>query len=459
MRRSSRLYASVAGVSLATLGGSFFAVYVANNSVQERQLDVALLHEAREEAREAAQAGGAQLMISPRPGPAANDVGPLTKYAAIYDRGGGVLAQTRSFEGAPPTWSALAAHRRGRPFDLWHESEHLRAVLVPIEAAPHTTLLLAAPRTDLDGDEAFLGRAMLIVFGFAFAWVLAILVWVVRRFTRGHEAVAQVARRVAEGDHSARVVVAERDPEVQQLAQDVNHMIVRLSSLLASHRLFVAHAAHELRSPLTALYGELSHALRRSRDSASYREAIEEALASTKRLMTLAEDLLTLARLSGESEEPGEWFSLDEVLARASKLLEAEMHEAQVELAVHGRLGDFFGRPLDLERLLRNLLENAVRHALPGSLIEVRATLTGDERVLRVRNRGLPIPPDERERVFEPFVRGSHENARDVPGTGLGLAIARQIALAHAGSLELGPYEAEATELVLRLPKTATKSA
>ncbi len=448
MKLRNRLSATVAALSLATLGGSFFAVYRANNRVQERQLDDALLLEAHEEANEAATSGGDDLKISARPGPQMNDIGPLTKYAAIYAPNDRVLDATDTFGNEVPH----GLHEpMNQPFDLWHGKEHLRAVLVAIPGALQTRLLLAAPRSDLDGDEAFLGRAMLSVFAFAFAWVVLVSVWVVRIFTRGHEAVAEVARKVADGDLDARVALPAREDEVAQLGRDVNQMIARLSALLSNHQVFIAHAAHELRSPLTALYGELSHALRKSRSAEEYEQAIKEALDATKRLMALTEDLLALARLADQDVGEVQQVELGTLVERAARSLAAESQQRAVPIEIVGSLGRVAGRPLDLERLLRNLLENALRHAPLGS--PVRVVLEGGrEQRVRVTNRGGPIPEPDRERIFEPFWRGAYASADGHPGAGLGLAIARQIAVGHGGRLALAAPEGDAVEFVLSLP-------
>ena len=114
MKRRRRLVAAIASLTLITLGASFVAVWVSNTRLQERQLDEALLAVARDEAREIASAGGDRLMISSRPGPQANDVGPLTKYAALYAEDGRVIAQTKSFEGQPPERAAAAPQRLPR---------------------------------------------------------------------------------------------------------------------------------------------------------------------------------------------------------------------------------------------------------------------------------------------------------------------------------------------------------
>ncbi len=453
MKRRRRLVAAIASLTLITLGASFVAVWLSNTRLQERKLDAALLAVAREEAREIASAGGDRLMISARPGPQANDVGPLTKYAALYAQDGRVIAHTKSFNGHPPKRFDASAVRVSTPFNMWHRDKRLRAVWSEVPGRPGLMLLLAAPRTDLDGDEAFLGRAMLIAFAVAVAWSLAISAWLVGRFTRGYELVASVAHKVARGDRSARVPEEGEDTELRQLAKDVNHMIDRLGELLSSHQVFIAHAAHELRSPLTALYGELTHALRRERDAAAYRQVIEEALDSTQRLRALTEDLLALARLSSDVEhEPKEPVWLDELLVRACESVEREAKQRDVRIALVREPARALGRPLDLERLLRNLLENAIRHAPPGSSVEV-ALRAGPEHTIRVFNQGPPIPMENPERIFEPFVRGPNENVEGRAGSGLGLAIARRIALNHGGTLSLSPARASGVELSLTLPR------
>lgn len=449
-----RFAVAVSAVTLVTLGGAFTAVSLAVNRAQERQLDAALLAEAREEAREGAALGGDELAISDRPGPAANDVGPLTKYGAIYDADGRVLAATPTFHGAPPRFDALEAARE-RCFDLWFAGEHLRGVLTPMPGHPTRVLFLAAPRADLDGDEAFLARAMLSVFAVAVAWTAAIATWIVRRLTREHAAIALVARRVAAGDLSARVGSRSRDPEIKQLAGDVDDMIERLGALVTSQQRFIAHAAHELRSPLTTLYGELSHALRRPRDADAYREAIEAALEAARRLKLMAEDLLALARQGTESAEPYEPLDLAEVVHAATESVAWDARERGV--LVHEECvgaGRCEGRPRDLERLVRNLIENAVRHSRGGGRVVVTTRARGEHVEVVVADEGPGVADQERERIFEPFYRGATERAGADPGAGLGLAIAREIARAHGGELRLvgGPADGPGATFLLALP-------
>ena len=434
MRFRARLVGAVTGVTMVTLGGAFAVVSRLVNSDQQRQLDVALLKEAREEAAESARGGnGEKLLISDGPGPYGSDIGPLTKYGVIYDGAGRALSSTETFNGHVPALSVVA-HPPDECFDIWFRREHLRAVLTPVPRHAGNLLMLAAPRLDLDGDAAFLRRAMEIVFAVAVGWAALVATWIVRRLTRGHAAVTRVARRVADGDLSARVVVDVGEPEQAQLAQDVNQIIERLSKLLQSQEEFVTHAAHELRSPMTTLYGELAHALRRSRDGEGYRLAIEGALESTQRLKELAESLLTMARIDG-NEEPDERVALDEVLTRAARAVQGAAAGRDITLDLAPAPLTVRGRAHDVERLFCNLLENAIRHSPAGEVVRVLAAGDGDTVRVRVIDRGGGVPAADRERIFEPFYRSPA--AYGTPGHGLGLAIARKIARAHGGELVL----------------------
>jgi two-component system heavy metal sensor histidine kinase CusS len=450
MKFRSRLIGAVTGVTVVTLGLAFAAISHLVNSDQQRQLDRALLHEAREEASEAARGGdGTHLLISDGPGPYANDIGPLTKYGVIFAGDGRVLSLTETFHGHAPPFAKLP-HAPDECFDLWFHREHLRAVLTAVPQHPGNLLMLAAPRLDLDSDKAFLHRAMLIVFAVAVGWAALVATWIVRRLTRGHAMVTEVARQVVGGDLSARIHPGTTDPEVTQLALDVNQMIDQLAQLLRSRDEFITHAAHELRSPLTTLLGELTLALRRSRDANEYRQAIEGALASAHQLRGLAENLLTLARIGSDVERPREVVWLNEAIDRARRTVAGEASRHAVTIDVDDEPRAVSGCAQDLERLFCNLLENAIRHSPRGGRVRVALGDDGAHVSVRVRDQGPGVDAGERDRIFEPFYRSP--SAYGTPGYGLGLPIARKVARAHGGELALG-HAAGGAEFVVQLPK------
>jgi signal transduction histidine kinase len=229
-------------------------------------------------------------------------------------------------------------------------------------------------------------------------------------------------------------------------------MIDRLSALLASQKEFIAHAAHELRSPLTLLYGELTLVSRRPRDADVYRQAIDEALDATRRLKALAEDLLTLARIGASSPEDGR----EEVLTRkvveeSARVVAGEAAARGVDLHIDGDARAINGRRQDLERLFRNLLENAVRHSPQGGRVAAEVGEDDGAVIITVTDDGPGVDESDRDRIFEPFYRGPREAAENRPGTGLGLAIARSIARSHGGDLTLTPGRQGGAQFVVRL--------
>ncbi|MCY1011708.1 HAMP domain-containing sensor histidine kinase [Nannocystis pusilla] len=447
-----RYVVATSAITLVTLGAASIAVTLAVNASQEHQLDLALVREAREEAAEADKLGGDELAISNRPGPFANDVGPLTKYAVIYGPGDRVIAQTLSWQRDPPPLSELPPPD-GNCFDLWSAHEHLRAVHVDLPSHEGSSLLLAAPRADLDGDARFLERAMGTGFAVALVWTVLVALAVVHRLTRDHRTIAEVARRVAAGDLAARIDLRHGDREIVQLARDIDAMIERLGLLLGLQQRFVANAAHELRSPLTTLYGELSHALRRSRDASEYERAIREALESTSRLRRLTEDLLAVARMGAAGDEVGEPVDIAELGQEAIALVRHESDAKGVSIEWDGPGARVIGRAHDLVRLIRNLLENAVRHTPPGGKVSVRCR-PGPTRVeLRVRDEGPGVPAAEREQIFEAFYRGTRERGANDGGTGLGLTIAREIAHAYGGQVVVAAEEGPGAVFAITLQR------
>jgi two-component system heavy metal sensor histidine kinase CusS len=314
-------------------------------------------------------------------------------------------------------------------------------------------LLLATPRTDLDGDETDLARKMAAAVLVAVLASAAAAWWLARVLTRDHDRIAAVARAVAGGDLSARIGTTSGDAEMARLGRDVDEMISRLAVLLETQQRFIANASHELRSPLTTMLGELSFAVRRERDAAAYRESIEEALSSARRLKALTEDLLALARIGAPDieREPVLLSDVAHAVLESSQAA-AEATGVKIEASCNGATVE--GHPGDLRRLVRNLVENAVRHSPRDGRVRVEALSNADDVRLVVSDEGPGVAPEVRERIFEPFFRSPVDRA-DASGAGLGLAIGRSIARAHGGDLWVDDSQPDArgARFVARLPR------
>lgn len=441
MNSRVRFVAAVLVLTLLTLGGAFSAVYFAFNRLQERQLDAALIAAARVEATMIAQQPAEVVALSNRPGPAANQVGPLSTWAAVVDASATPIAVSPTlrprrvppYEGQPP----------GSAFDLWIQNQHARGVWLPIASRPGVRLFFGVPREDLDGDARFLFRAMMVAFMVAVVWASIVAYAIVRVFTNEQRRIAQTARRVADGDLSARVLSRSKDRDIATFAHDIDQMIERLAMLVSSQQRFIAYAAHELRSPLTMLYGELQLALRRSRSAEQYRQAIDEALSATRELKQLSEDLLELARIGASSSPAAEPFSLREAAQSAVDSVRALAQERGVQLELTSDELTAIGQRRDVERLLRNLLENAIRHSPRGERVSLVARARDERIECVVRDRGQGVRTEDRERIFEPFFRSESATASEHTGAGLGLAIAREIAKAHGGTVRVADEPAE----------------
>lgn len=444
----ARFVGAISAVNLIMLAIAFWTVGQLVNASEQRQFDDALQREALQEVTEISEAGGRRLRITPRLGPSPDDIGPLTKYAVLYDEHGNVLDETPSWHGQPP---ALADLPRGIG-DLYVHEKHLRGTLLEVPDHPGIRLWMAGPRTNLDSDARYLAQVIGLVFALSILATVLLTSGVVRRLTQVHDRIAKVARRVAARDMSARVGEVRGAPEIVRLASDVDTMIERLGVLLRNQTDFISHAAHELRSPLATLYGELSLALRRSRSVEQYRDSINEALLATRRLMTLADDLLALARVDRCSTPHVALIDLAEICQEAQAMVEAEARAKSVRIDASIATVQVRGNGLDLIRVIRNLLENAIGHTPVGSSIELDCRREANHAVLRVRDHGTGITPTDAERIFQPFFRGGRERASSRPGTGLGLAIAREVVLQHGGQLELLAVEGPGACFVVRLP-------
>lgn len=248
--------------------------------------------------------------------------------------------------------------------------------------------------------------------------------------------VEAIRRRVAsiEGtsDLAARVPLPPGGDEIARLGRTMNAMLARLQASAEAQRRFVGDASHELRSPLATIRAAHEiHALHPGAANAG--QVSEEVLAELDRVDRLVADLLLLARADehGLALETRDVDLDDLLVAEASRLRRAGIPDVAVTSPPVRVLGD----PQHLARMLRNLSDNAARHAHRRVALSLRATPAAA--VITVADDGPGIAPGDRARVFERFVRLDESRARDDGGTGLGLPIARQIARAHGGDIVL----------------------
>lgn len=266
--------------------------------------------------------------------------------------------------------------------------------------------------------------------------LMALLIWWLASLVM--RPLRDVARAVATRDHASLAPLPDAGlpDELAPLVRELNDLLVRLGQAMDAQRAFVADAAHELRSPLTALKLQLQ-LLSRASDEAGRAEAARALGEGIERAAWLVEQLLALARSEPGAPAPAmQPLDLAEV-ARGALAATVPLARARgSELALHADAPvPLAGDAAALAALVRNLVDNAVRHAPPGTRVDVAARLDGATPVLTVDDAGPGIPPEERERVFDRFYRRGSATAE---GTGLGLAIVKRVAERHGASVTLG---------------------
>ncbi len=265
-----------------------------------------------------------------------------------------------------------------------------------------------------------------------------------RRIARPVVALTEASDRMAAGDLGARAPVAGGD-EVGRLGESFNGMAARVETTVTSLRRFVADAAHEIGTPLTALQADLELAERKAQTD-DERRLVDRALAQTGRLASLSENLLQLSRL--EAGEPAAEAQSSDLAAVARELADgvasrAEQAGVELELDVDaGPLPVPLGRAR-LQTVLANLLDNAVKFTPEGGTVRLAVHGEGGEAVATVSDTGVGIPADEQREIFQRFHRARNVSA--YPGNGLGLAIVKAAVEQAGGAVSFTSSEAGTT--------------
>jgi signal transduction histidine kinase len=269
----------------------------------------------------------------------------------------------------------------------------------------------------------------LVAIGVFAAW------WLAGRFLRPLRTMTAAAREISVTNLNRRLSLAGPEDELTELGRTLDDLFARLQASFDSQRQFVANASHELRTPLAGQRTLLQVALADpDADARALREACEEALQLSGQQEQLIDALLSLATSERGVER---WESFD--LARLgrdvveSRRQEAERRGVQIDARLDPAIAS--GDASLAESLIANLLQNAIRHNLPGGSVEFSTTTTSDGPRLRIANTGAQIPPNDLGGLFQPLQRHGQARVGSADGHGLGLAIVQAIADAHGASL------------------------
>lgn len=343
-------------------------------------------------------------------------------------------------------------------FDTIHiDGLPVRRVWVPIRQETMEPYILEAEtplrltEKALNGLGALLGGASVAVL--VLAWFGSN--WLARQALVPVEALSATAQKIsAPSSLTTRLVLDAPYEEFQRLADAFNRMMERLQRVFEGQRRFVADAAHEIQTPLTALKGNIEVAFRKNRRAAEYREILVSNLSAVERLINLCRSLITLAKLSGyEIAPPTQPIALEPLLRELVDDLSilAEDRDVHMELVAHPA-------PLvrankeQLQRVFINLLDNALRHTPSGGSVLVRLSSTAEGALVTVRDTGDGIAPEHLPHIFDRFYRADSARSRESGGVGLGLAIVKEIVAAHDGEIAVWSEVGKGTTFTIRFP-------
>jgi signal transduction histidine kinase len=271
--------------------------------------------------------------------------------------------------------------------------------------------------------------------------VLALLgAWLVAgRMLRPVRTIIRTARRISSTSLNERLALDGPQDELKELGDTLDDLFGRLDAAFDAQRHFVANAAHELRTPLTAERTLLQVALDDpDTTNAAWRVTAKEVLASNDEQARLIEAFLTLASTESGLDSP-ESVDLAPVVAATLADLQPEINRLGIHIDEVTAPAPLEGDPLLVERLVSNLLTNAIRHNVADGRVEVMTEAKEGKAMLSVANTGPPIAPAEVDRLFQPFQRLDPRRGQYTEGHGLGLSIVRAIAAAHQADITTYP--------------------
>lgn len=375
----------------------------------------------------------------------------------VVDGGGRVLASSANLNGQEPItrWRPTgtgAAARTLRNLPIGDNSDGFRIVALAADSASGPVTIYVASSLEVVEESLAAVRSLLLGGLPVMLAVVGATAWfIVGQALRPVEAIRAEVADISAHALGRRVPEPSVDDEIGRLAMTMNAMLDRLQSAAERQRRFVGDASHELRSPLAASRTELEVALAHP-GRTDWPATAAGLLEENERMARLVNDLLFLARgdEGAARTAPMAQVDLDDVvLAEAQR---ARSHSPVVVDTSRVSATEVRGRSEDLGRVVRNLVENAQRHA--ATRVTVALHHAGSQVELVIADDGPGVPEDQRDRIFDRFTRLDDSRSREVGGAGLGLAIAREVVTAHGGRIWVEDGHPGA-RFVVRLPASA----
>jgi heavy metal sensor kinase len=288
----------------------------------------------------------------------------------------------------------------------------------------------------------------LIVVAAGIGWFMA------RRAVSGVEAVTRTAQKISGGNLEERVPVKARGDEIDQLATTFNQMLDRIQSLLTEIKEMSDNMAHDLRSPITRIRGIAEVTFSTGKSLAEYEAMAANTIEECDRLLDMINTMLMISKAeAGVDHLTREEINLTGVVQEACRLFEPTAEDKGIALSCHAPdESHFFGDMRMIQRMLSNLLDNAIKYTPSGGSVNVSVAENGAQVVISIKDTGIGISPRDIPHIFERFYRC--DESRSQTGIGLGLSLARAIARAHGGDIATTSTPNQGSTFTVILPKS-----
>ncbi|MET0390070.1 MAG: HAMP domain-containing sensor histidine kinase [Polyangiales bacterium] len=354
--------------------------------------------------------------------------------------------------------------RRSRPhplvmlFRLPHGPPKVRA---GIASRPGAYAVFSPPPPPVPRDPGLWTLGIVLVATAVASILLA------RSFARPLAQLSAAARRFGTGDFTTRAGLKRRD-EFGELSRAFDEMAEKVTELLRSRQQLLANVSHELRTPLARIRVALDLAADGEWQAELSRELLQEIAEDCAELERLVSDVFQTARLEltqQRATQAGleqtlhmEPFDSGQLVQRAVERFRNDHPERSLELALSEPLPTLYGDQVLLRRVLSNLLDNAHKYSPEQTAVRLRARSDGEQLALSIEDQGIGIAAEDLPQVGTPFFRTDRSRTRRTGGVGLGVSLARQIVVAHAGSLSIESEVDHGTRVHVRLPIRSTAS-
>lgn len=332
----------------------------------------------------------------------------------------------------------------------------VRQFFVPIPRQGPVRHVLQAEASLLLYRETLIGLVLLLTLGSGTILFVAWLGsgWLAKKVLTPIEVLSTGAETISEADLGKRLTLDSPYPEFHRLTQSFNSVMDRFQRSGETQRRFCDIAAHEMKTPLTILQGNLDVALLKARTTEEYREALLNNLEQVGRLIALTRSLLTLANFtSGKPPVHLVPLALEPLIQALIEELTLLADDRRITLSFESQsVPPILGDAQWIKQALINLLDNALHYTPSGGAVTVRLQAVKDEVTVAVEDTGHGIEPEHLPHLFERFYRTDWARAKEAGGTGLGLPIVKEIVEAHGGTVSVTSQVEKGSVFTLRLP-------